>query len=121
MLAAPTLERWFGRAFLDAHPALAARFLAVAAATSVEGFVGCARAIQGLNYLPQVERIAIPTTFVVGANDGVLPEANRALQQRVAGSILELIPNAGHLPNVDQPASFDAALLRHLQRCGAIS
>jgi 3-oxoadipate enol-lactonase len=79
------------------------------------------RAIQGLAYLHRVETITLPTTFIVGANDGVLPDANGDLQRRVADSALERVPDAGHLPNVDQPAAFDAALRRHLVRTGALS
>lgn len=121
VLADSTLERWFGRAFLEAHPALADAFRATAAATKVEGFIGCARAIQGLAYLDRVDAIALPTTFIVGANDGALPDANRDLQRRVSASALEVIPGAGHLPNVDQPDAFDDVLRRHLQRVGAFS
>ncbi len=117
-LAQPTLERWFGRAFLDAHPDIAQRLLKVAASTSVNGFVGCARAIQQLDYLGRLSEIALPTTLIVGANDGVLPQAMTQIHQRIAGSVLEVVPQAGHLPNVDQPAAFDAALLRHLGKRG---
>ena len=115
-LALPTLERWFGRAFLDAHADVAERLLQVASSTSVTGFVGCARAIQGLDYLGRLAGITLPTTLIVGANDGVLPEAMADIQRRISGSVLEVIPQAGHLPNIDQPAAFDAALLRHLGR-----
>lgn len=113
-LAVPTLERWFGRAFLYAHPDTERFLLQVAASTSVNGFIGCARAIQGLDYLDRLSNIASPTTLIVGANDGVLPQAMAEIQQRIAGSVLEVIPQAGHLPNIDQPAAFDEALLRHL-------
>ena len=113
-LARPTLERWFGRAFLEAHPDTAQRLLQVASSTSVTGFVGCARAIQGLDYLGRVSEISLPTTLIVGANDGVLPQAMAEIQRRISGSVLEVIAQAGHLPNLDQPAAFDAALLRHL-------
>lgn len=115
-LAAPTIERWFGKEFVMANTDIVERFEAIARGTSVKGFVGCARAIQSLDYLASVAGIATPVTLVVGSNDGVLPEAMRHLQQRIAGSVLETIPNAGHLPNVDQPAAFDAALLRHFER-----
>ena len=115
-LAAPTIERWFGKEFAMANPEIAERFEAIAASTSVKGFVGCARAIQGLDYLAGVAGIATPTTLIVGSNDGVLPDAMRDLQQRISGSVLETIPDAGHLPNVDQPAAFDTALLRHFER-----
>ena len=115
-LAGPTIERWFGKRFIDANPVIAERFLQTAAATRVDGFAGCARAIQGLNYLAEVGRIALPTTFIVGANDGVLPQAMRDLQALVPRAVLEVIPDAGHLPNIDQPDLFNAALLRHFER-----
>lgn len=115
-LAAPTLERWFGKAFLDARPELARRFHAAATNTSVEGFVGCARAIQGLDYLADVGRIDVPTTLVVGANDGPLPQAMADLAARIPGAQQEVIADAGHLPNVDQAGAFNAALLRHFDR-----
>ncbi|SCK14414.1 3-oxoadipate enol-lactonase [Variovorax sp. HW608] len=115
-LAAPTIERWFGKEFVTANRKIAERFQGIAATTSVKGFVACARAIQGLEYLADAAGIATPVTLIVGSNDGVLPDAMRDLQQRIAGSALETIPNAGHLPNVDQPAAFNAALLRHFEQ-----
>lgn len=113
VLAQPTVVRWFGQAFVDAHPEVAKRFVDTISATSLDGFIGCAQAIQGLNYLNDVERIALPVTLIVGSNDKPLPDAMAEIQQRIAGSCLELIPDAGHLPNIDQPDAFDAALLRH--------
>lgn len=118
VLAESTLERWFGRAFLDDHVRVAQALRAAASATTVEGYVACARAIQGLAYFDRVDELALPTTFIVGADDGALPQANRELARLVAHSVLELVPHAGHLPNVDQPLAFDAALRRHLRRVG---
>lgn len=115
-LAAPTVERWFGQAFVAANPAIAERFQGIAAATTVKGFVGCARAIQGLDYLAGAAGITVPLTMLVGSNDGVLPEAMRALHQHIPDSTLDVVPGAGHLPNVDQPAAFNTALLRHFER-----
>ena len=115
-LAAPTIERWFGKPFVDANPAVAERFQRVASATAVSGFVSCAQAIQGLDYLDAVDRIRTPTTLIVGSNDGVLPQAMQDLHGRIGGSVLEPIDGAGHLPNIDQPAAFNAAMLRHFER-----
>lgn len=116
-LALHTAERWFGTTFLQAHPATAAQFVNAISQTSVAGFEGCARAIQGLNYLPQVAQIRVPTTLIVGANDGPLPAAMQDLQTRIPGAALEVIPGAGHLPNIDQPEAFNAALVRHFSQC----
>ena len=115
-LAASTVERWFGKAFVDANPATAQRFMASAAATSAAGFIGCAEAIIGLDYLPRVGEIKTRTALIVGANDGPLPQAMRELQALIAGATLDVIAGAGHLPNIDQPAAFNAALLNHLHR-----
>ncbi|NUZ07295.1 alpha/beta fold hydrolase [Piscinibacter koreensis] len=119
VLADPTIERWFGKAFVESHPEVAERFRAAAGRVSLDGFEACARAIQGLDYLDRVDRIRVPTTMIVGANDGVLPQAMEELRGRIEGSVLELIPNAGHLPNIDAPEAFDAALLRHFERVGS--
>jgi 3-oxoadipate enol-lactonase len=112
-LAAGTTERWFGAAFLDAHPSIGQAFKDTIANTQVNGFVSCARAIQGLNYLAHVPHIKLPTTLIVGANDGPLPAAMQAMQTLIQGAKLEIIANAGHLPNINQPESFNAALMRH--------
>jgi 3-oxoadipate enol-lactonase len=112
-LADPTIERWFGKAFVDTHPALAQKFCLNASATSVDGFVGCARAIQALDYLGAVGRISTPTTMIVGANDGPLPQAMQDIRNLIKGAKIEVIANAGHLPNIDQPIAFNAALMRH--------
>jgi 3-oxoadipate enol-lactonase len=113
VLAVPTTERWFGKAFLDAHPDTAKRFQDTVGATQVEGFVGCAQAIQTLNYLPQAASIQAPTTLLTGANDGVFPQVMGALCQVIPNAKLEIIADAGHLPNIDQPTAFNAALMRH--------
>jgi 3-oxoadipate enol-lactonase len=63
--------------------------------------------------------IHAPTALIVGANDGPLPQALRELQARMPDATLDVIPGAGHLPNVDQPEAFDAALLRHFARVAA--
>ena len=82
-------------------------------ATQVEGFVGCARAIQTLNYLPQAASIQAPTTLLTGANDGVFPQVMAGLCEVIPNAKLEIIADAGHLPNIDQPIAFNAALMRH--------
>ena len=116
VLADATLERWFGRDFLDAHADLAATIGRWIETTPLAGFEGCARAIQQLDLVDRVERIAAPTTLIVGERDGDLPQVLGALRARIAGAELEVIADAGHLANVDQPERFNAALLRHFAR-----
>jgi 3-oxoadipate enol-lactonase len=112
-LALTTTERWFGKPFLDAHPETAKTFQETVGRTQVDGFAGSANAIQRLDYLPRVGRISTPVTLLAGGNDGVLPQVMQGLQRLLPGAKLELIANAGHLPNIDQPIAFNAAMMRH--------
>ena len=115
-LATATLERWFGKPFLDANQELAEAFRNTIAATSFRGFAGCARAIQKLNFLPEVHDIKLPTTLIVGSRDVPLPDEMRKLQGLIPNAQLELIEGAGHLPNIDHPSEFNAAMMRHFKR-----
>lgn len=115
-LAASTVERWFGREFIETHPEEVRSIVDMIAGTSVTGFVGSAQALLQLDYLDAVDAIDTPLTLVVGENDGALPVVMRDLHRRCTGSAFEVIPNAGHLPNVEQPDAFNAALLRHFGR-----
>ncbi len=112
-LARPTLERWFGPSFLDSHAATTERFMADISRTQVSGFVGCAQSIQSLDYLSAVGSIRVPITLLVGANDGPLPSAMASIKDAISGAKLEVIADSGHLPNIDQPLRFNAAMMRH--------
>ena len=115
-LATSTVERWFGREFIDTHPEEVHSIAEMIANTSVTGFVGSAQALMQLDYLDAVDLIDTAMTLVVGENDGTLPEAMRDVHQRCAGSAFEVIPNAGHLPNIEQPYAFNTVLMRHFGR-----
>ncbi|GKQ55074.1 alpha/beta fold hydrolase [Bradyrhizobium sp. Ce-3] len=113
-LAQPTAERWFGRAFLAAHPAIATTLLDCINETNPEGFIGCARAIQSLAYLDGIKTLQLPLTMIVGANDQLLVQPMTELSTML-GCRLAIIPDAGHLPQVDHPDEVDAAIERHLR------
>jgi 3-oxoadipate enol-lactonase len=120
-LAAPTAERWSSKAFLDEHPDLAENLLACIRQTSLDGFVGCAQAIQGLNYLDQLDRIETPTTLLIGTRDETLLQPMRDLAPLIAGAEFQTIEGAGHLPQLDQPERLERLLLSHLARVNAAS
>lgn len=64
---------------------------------------------------PILTSIRVPTLIVVGDEDTLTPvSAAEEMHSRIAGSVLVRIPAAGHLPNLEQPDAFDAALARFL-------
>lgn len=115
-LAGPTAERWFGADYLTGHPAVAADLLACIRETSAEGFIGCAQAIQGLNYLGDVSAITAHMSLIIGSRDEALLEPMRQLAKTLSNSEYFEIDGAGHLPQIDRPLEFDRILDRHLAR-----
>jgi non-heme chloroperoxidase len=60
--------------------------------------------------------ISCPTLIINGIDDRVTPpETAATMHALIPGSKLELIPDAGHLSNLEQPAMFNGILLEHLQ------
>lgn len=114
-LVEPTVSRWFGAGFLESDQATAVRQMI--RQTPVAGFVATARALQKYDYLSQVPSISVPTTYLVGENDGVLPEVMQSLSGQTRASRYVVVPAAGHLPNLENPTSFNAALEEHFGLC----
>lgn len=112
-LVVPTLERWFSepfRAARSSEPVLSATGEMIRR-TSVEGYAGCAAALMGLDYLPHLGEITVPTLYIVGENDPAAPRAvmeNMAAQTPAADFFV--IPKAAHLPNLERPDAFNNAM-----------
>ena len=58
-----------------------------------------------------LHRIDVPTLLVWGANDRMFPpDYAHAYQRLIAGSKVAIVPDCGHLPQIEQRQSFVAAL-----------
>lgn len=59
--------------------------------------------------------IACPTLLMVGELDQETPPAySEALHQGIAGSVLEVVPGAGHLLNAEAPDAVNTAIAAHV-------
>ena len=66
---------------------------------------------------PLLSAIHCPTLIVVGDQDALTPPAlSQDIQRGVAGAELAVVPDAGHMSNMEQPAAFNDALGRFLDR-----
>lgn len=111
-----TLERWFTAPFRARGPSVVEDVRQQILSTPVEGYVGCSEAIRALDFLGRLGEIDLPTLVMVGAEDPSTPvAASRAIHERIRGSKLEIIPEAAHLSNLEQPEAFNAALLHFLE------
>jgi 3-oxoadipate enol-lactonase len=82
---------------------------------------GISDALAGLaaraDSIPTLREIRVPTLVLCGSEDVLTPPADaEQMKAGIAGSELELIPRVGHLSNLEDPATFDAALHRFLAR-----
>ena len=60
-------------------------------------------------------KIAVPTLVITGEADRTAaPEVARRMADHIPGATCLVVPDAGHLLNLEQPAAFHAALLNFL-------
>jgi proline iminopeptidase len=65
--------------------------------------------------LEQLRELKLPTLFLVGQYDEVRVETAREFQARVPGSILRVIPDAGHGIQRDQPEAFNDVIVEFIE------
>jgi len=115
-LAAGMVERWLTPAFKAAHPVRWQIVYDTIVATTVDGWLGCAAAILNFDFNPVLPGIKVPTLVLCGADDPATPPAaNKHIAGLISGARYQEIAAAKHLPNVERPQDFNAALLGWLK------
>lgn len=100
-----------------AHPGAVERFIAWRAAMDQAALVRAFRAGYGIDYRPALAGVDVPIRFIAADRDPFAAIATLAdLRDRVAGSDLVVIGEAGHMAPIEQRAAFDAALSEFLER-----
>ena len=97
---------------VDTKPDVARELVEMMKRAPVRGAADAARArTQRRDYVPLLPQIKVPTLIVVGEFDQFTPVSDAELMhQAIAGSTLVVIPQAGHVTNLEQPQLFDSAL-----------
>jgi pimeloyl-ACP methyl ester carboxylesterase len=82
----------------------------------VEGIVGALEAMMVRpDAIPLLPTIDVPTLMIVGEEDVPTPvKEAKAIADRIPGSRLEIISQAGHLCNMERPAAFNHLLTEFL-------
>jgi 3-oxoadipate enol-lactonase len=103
---------------LAGSPEIVGRVRTLMAGTPVPGIVG---ALAAMRDRPGSESLlsllaGIPTLVLVGEADGITPaDEARAMAQLIPGGRFAVIPGAGHLPPVEQPAATTEVLREFLR------
>jgi pimeloyl-ACP methyl ester carboxylesterase len=66
---------------------------------------------------PDLATIDVPTAVIVGEADAITPLAqSRAMAEAIPHATLTVLPDAGHLSNLESPEAFDRAIRGWLAR-----
>lgn len=109
-LVEPTVARWFRPDTVRQDPPALRQVRAGIGTTPLDGFIRAARALQHYDLRAALPALRCPVAFIAGAQDGTLPAVMRAMAGTSTQATFTVIPDAGHLPNVERPVPFNAAL-----------
>ena len=111
-----TLERWLTPDFVGGNTGLVADLADDFMQTTVDGYAGCARALQTLDYKRHLPKMALPVLYVSGAEDlGAPPADMQEMSAVTPNSEYATIPDCAHIANLNQPDAFNAALSKFLE------
>jgi 3-oxoadipate enol-lactonase len=115
-LADATVERWLTDDFKRRSPNRWKQIRETVAATTPDGYLGCADAILGFDFTPRLASLRVPLLVVCGDQDpGTPPEQNRKIAGLVPGARYEPVANAKHFPNVEDPDAFNRIMIGWLE------
>ncbi|MGW9171688.1 alpha/beta fold hydrolase [Streptomyces decoyicus] len=94
------------------QPEVAAHVLEMMTSTPPEGAAAALRGrAERPDYAELLTRVSVPALVVVGTEDAYTPVSDaRDIHERIPDSRLTVIEQAAHMPNLEQPNAFNAAL-----------
>ena len=106
-----TLGMWLSADWRAENPEATRAVRDMIAATDPKGYIACCQGLKDLDYLKDLGSVGNPVLYICGANDkGAPPEVMRAMAKATPGAAYVEIPNAGHVPNINRPQAFNAAI-----------
>ena len=107
-LAQQTVGRWFVAGYGQSGGAARVRNMILKA--DYQGFVRCSDALCKYDLSQDLGSISVPGLLVAGKEDGTLPEVMKKYSSSIPECSFTSIPDAGHLPMVEAPEAFVAAI-----------
>ena len=118
-IADAVLERWFTPAYRAAEAAALRGWRNMLSRQPAHGYIGTCAAVRDADLTAAAGTIRSPTLVLVGDGDlSTPPDLVEATAALIPGARFDIIAGAGHIPCVEQPARFIAAISRHLSEAG---
>lgn len=118
-IADGVLRTWFTPAFHSHDNPDLVGFHAMLTRTSLEGYLGTCAALRDADLTGSTHALNLPVLCIVGDQDGsTSPTLVRSMSDLIGGAQFQIVENAGHLPNVEQPQAFTDLILAFLEKAG---
>jgi 3-oxoadipate enol-lactonase len=118
-IAEGVVARWITAETAAADPELTGHLEEMLMATPPAGYSACCAVLGSLDLREALRRVAVPTLVVGADGDEALPPAHsEEIAAGIAGSRLEIIERAAHLPIVERPEAVAALILGHPRVAG---
>jgi 3-oxoadipate enol-lactonase len=115
-IAVSIVARWFTSDFAAAQPEVVAQGIAMVRSTDPGSYAALADLLAGIDLTGSLGSIGARTLAIAGADDvAITPEHADMLIGSLPNASTLRIANAAHLVNIEQPAAFTRAVLRHLE------
>ncbi|MDN2579421.1 3-oxoadipate enol-lactonase [Aquibium sp. ELW1220] len=103
-LADAIMQRWFTPAYRSPDNPDFVGYTAMLTRTTVDGYAGTCAALRDTDYTEQTKALSLPVLAIVGDQDGSTPpDLVRSTADLIRGARFRIIPDAGHLPCIEQP------------------
>jgi 3-oxoadipate enol-lactonase len=115
-IADAVISRWLTPAYAERCPEQLAALRQMVADIPDDGYAACCAAIERMDLTGDLPKITAPTLVIAGAEDPATPpEHGQRIAELIPDARLEIVENAAHLGNLEQPATFTELILDHLE------
>ena len=110
------VQRWFTTTTQRDEPELVDRFRIRLEATPPEGYAASCEALAAWDFRGSVADVRVPTLVVAATEDTATPlDEGRSIADGVPHAHFEVVDDAAHFVNVEQPKKFSQLVLQHLR------
>jgi 3-oxoadipate enol-lactonase len=115
-------EEYLAATFQRPYPPGAESVRRAIAGMVPESYIAAVSACFGVDIAAQLAAVAAPTLVLWGDRDQKSPRGlSEDIARGVPGGVLSVVPDAGHLSNIDNPAGFCRAVAEFHQRVSSTS
>lgn len=115
-MSANIIERWLSTDYRTNHPASTQGYIIMLGQNSDLGYIQACEAIRDADYTGQVNNINHSSLFIGGSEDlGTTPDFVEQQATALGADRLEIIPNVGHLPCIENPAIVAEIIIDFLE------